>query len=196
MAIIKLLAEECGTLTNEDKKPYMDASVVDRNNPDAVTNKKHKGASNMDDSDSPPASKDASYLNGKEEKWETKVGDYEIPIFTDDFLEHNKVIDSELRMLRKSNIDYKQQNSVLENHVKNMDNGIQKLENETISMKTCLRSYQENIDHELFRVRGFCPSGKLRFELRENVPKVWQLAYSLPLDFSQSMLCLTDFFSF
>lgn len=50
----------------------------------------------------------------------------DIPIFTDQFLEHNRKIDSELRSLRKSNSDYEQQNSVLEKHVENMENGIKR----------------------------------------------------------------------
>lgn len=140
--ITKLLAEEWGTLSDEVKKPFLEAAEADReryhrevvqykqNNETA--NKKSK--TNGDDSD---LGKEAPYINGKDEKpREARVGDYEIPIFTDEFLEHNKVIDSELRMLRKSNIDFEQQNSVLEKHVENMDNGIQKLENETNSLKT------------------------------------------------------------
>ncbi|XP_062561591.1 high mobility group protein 20A [Armigeres subalbatus] len=150
--ITKLLAEEWGTLSDEVKKPFLEAAEADReryhrevtkykqNNEVAPNNKKPK--TNGSDSD---LSKEVPYLNGREEKQrEIRVGDYEIPIFTDDFLEHNKVIDSELRMLRKSNIDYEQQNSVLEKHVENMDNGIQKLENETNSLKTrnaVLQSY-------------------------------------------------------
>lgn len=55
----------------------------------------------------------------------------DIPIFTDQFLEHNRRIESELRQLRKSNTDYEQQNSVLEKHVENMTNGIAKLQRET-----------------------------------------------------------------
>ncbi|XP_055596988.1 high mobility group protein 20A [Uranotaenia lowii] len=154
MEITKLLAEDWSALSEDAKKPYLDAAEADRerynreiseyklNNPDAMIRKRPKAAataapSNGDDSDSTPAApKDVPYLNGKEEKRELRVGDYEIPIFTDDFLEHNKIIDSELRMLRKSNIDYEQQNSVLEKHVENMDNGIQKLENETNSLKS------------------------------------------------------------
>lgn len=151
--ITKLLAEEWGTLTDEVKKPFLEAAEADReryhrevvkykqsNETASIASKKPKA--NGDDSD---LGKDVPYLNGKEERpREIRVGDYEIPIFTDDFLEHNKVIDSELRMLRKSNIDYEQQNSVLEKHVENMDNGIQKLENETNSLKTrnaVLQSY-------------------------------------------------------
>lgn len=36
-------------------------------------------------------------------------GDTEIPIFTDQFLQHNKLRESELRQLRKANSDYEQQ---------------------------------------------------------------------------------------
>lgn len=70
----------------------------------------------------------------------------EIPIFTDQFLEHNRKIDSELRMLRKSNIDYEQQNSVLEKHVENMKNGITKLtgeSNEVAEHNKMLQAYLE-----------------------------------------------------
>lgn len=64
-----------------------------------------------------------------------RIGDYDIPIFTEEFLEHNKTVDTELRLLRKSNTDYEQQNSVLEKHVENIRNGISKLENETSALK-------------------------------------------------------------
>lgn len=36
-------------------------------------------------------------------------GDTDIPIFTDQFLQHNKLRESELRQLRKANSDYEQQ---------------------------------------------------------------------------------------
>lgn len=64
-----------------------------------------------------------------------RIGDYDIPVFTEEFLEHNKAVDTELRLLRKSNTDYEQQNSVLEKHVENIRNGISKLENETSELK-------------------------------------------------------------
>lgn len=64
-----------------------------------------------------------------------RIGDYDIPIFTEEFLEHNKAVDTELRLLRKSNTDYEQQNSVLEKHVENIRNGISKLENETCALQ-------------------------------------------------------------
>lgn len=59
----------------------------------------------------------------------------DIPIFTDQFLEHNRRVESELRQLRKSNTDYEQQNSVLEKHVESITNGISKLNKETEEIK-------------------------------------------------------------
>lgn len=79
-----------------------------------------------------------------------KTGD--IPIFTDEFLEHNKVIDSELRLLRKSNTDYEQQNAVLEKHVENMQNGIDKLESEIVVIRennTMLETYIDKLKLKL-----------------------------------------------
>lgn len=64
-----------------------------------------------------------------------RTGDYDIPIFTEEFLEHNKTVDTELRLLRKSNTDYEQQNSVLEKHVENMTIGISKLQDESATLK-------------------------------------------------------------
>ncbi|KAI9588830.1 high mobility group protein 20A [Glossina fuscipes] len=54
----------------------------------------------------------------------------EIPIFTNEFLEHNKVYDTELKALRKSKTDLEQQNAVLEKYVENMKSGVQKMINE------------------------------------------------------------------
>ncbi|XP_070494240.1 high mobility group protein 20A [Chironomus tepperi] len=52
----------------------------------------------------------------------------EVPIFTDTFLEHNKIIESELKILRKNNVEIEQQNSVLMKHIENMQNGVSKVE--------------------------------------------------------------------
>lgn len=166
--ITKLIAEEWGSLPEEIKKPFLDAAEADReryhreiteykqNSEASGANKKQK--TNGDDSDH----KEAPFVNGKDEKREVRAGDYEIAIFTEEFLEHNKIIDSELRMLRKSNIDYEQQNSVLEKHVENMDNGIQKLDNETTSLKTrnaVLQSYLQKLKSVLANALAGLPIG-------------------------------------
>lgn len=79
-------------------------------------------------------------------------GNYDIPIFTEEFLEHNKIVDFELRLLRKSNIDYEQQNSVLEKHVENMAIGVDKLQEETKSIQMrndALHQYIEDMRTKL-----------------------------------------------
>lgn len=168
--ITKLLAEEWGNLSDEVKKPFLEAADADREryhreviqykqqNDEQANSKKPK--TNGEDSD---IGKEVPYLNGKEDRpREIRVGDYDFPVFTEDFLEHNKVVDSELRMLRKSNIDYEQQNSVLEKHVENMDNGIQKLENETQSLKTrnaVLQSYLQKLKSVLAGALAGLPIG-------------------------------------
>jgi high mobility group protein 20A len=59
----------------------------------------------------------------------------ELPIFTDAFLEHNKVIESELKILRKNNIEMELQNSVLMKHIENMENGVRKVDSEVAMTK-------------------------------------------------------------
>lgn len=61
--------------------------------------------------------------------------DCELPIFTDAFLEHNKTIEAELKILRKNNVEMEQQNSVLMKHVENMENGVRKVESEIAQNK-------------------------------------------------------------
>lgn len=101
----------------------------------------------------PPAA-EATALPFKKEPFPT--ANYDIPIFTEEFLEHNKIVDFELRLLRKSNTDFEQQNSVLEKHVENMAIGIEKLHEETNAMQVrndALQAYIEELRSKL--VAGF-----------------------------------------
>lgn len=86
----------------------------------------------------------------EETKIPPRTGDYGIPIFTEEFLEHNKCVDSELRTLRKSNTDYEQQNSILEKHVDNMKNGIEKLVNESNE----IQANNEALSNYLTKLKG------------------------------------------
>lgn len=84
-----------------------------------------------------------------------KNGEFDIPIFTDEFLYYNKIVDSELRALRKSNTDFEQQNAILEKHIENMENGIDKLETETGIIKqnnSLLGGYLTSLRGKLFTV--------------------------------------------
>lgn len=76
----------------------------------------------------------------------------EIPIFTNEFLEHNKLYDMELRSLRKSKTDLEQQNFVLEKHVENMKCGVDKMvseNNELQEKNRLLEIYLDKLKRKL-----------------------------------------------
>lgn len=55
---------------------------------------------------------------------------FDIPIFTEEFLDQNKAREAELRRLRKANIEFEEQNRVLQRHIKDMYNAKERLEAE------------------------------------------------------------------
>ncbi|KAM9385281.1 SWI/SNF-related matrix-associated actin-dependent regulator of chromatin subfamily E member 1-related isoform 2-T2 [Pholidichthys leucotaenia] len=55
---------------------------------------------------------------------------FEIPIFTEEFLDQNKAREAELRRLRKANIEFEEQNAVLQRHIKDMNTAKERLEAE------------------------------------------------------------------
>merc|ERR1712223_310244 len=55
----------------------------------------------------------------------------DIPIFREEFLEHNKAREAELKQLRKQANEFEEQNAILQKHVENMRSAIGKLEQET-----------------------------------------------------------------
>ncbi|XP_053559094.1 SWI/SNF-related matrix-associated actin-dependent regulator of chromatin subfamily E member 1-related isoform X2 [Bombina bombina] len=55
---------------------------------------------------------------------------FDVPIFTEEFLDQNKVREAELRRLRKINTEYEEQNAILQKHTENMNSAKEKLEQE------------------------------------------------------------------
>lgn len=54
------------------------------------------------------------------DSWPKTMSKTDIPIFTEDFLEHNKVRETELRKLRKVTNEYEEQNAILSKHIEKM----------------------------------------------------------------------------
>ncbi|CAG2063406.1 unnamed protein product, partial [Timema podura] len=71
---------------------------------------------------------------------------FDIPIFTEEFLDHNKGREAELRQLRKSNTDYEQQNAILQKHIENMKAAVDKLEVETSQQRSNNAALQQHLD--------------------------------------------------
>ncbi|XP_071547909.1 high mobility group protein 20A-like isoform X3 [Panulirus ornatus] len=70
----------------------------------------------------------------------------EIPIFTEEFLNHNKAREAELRQLRKSNTDYEEQNAILQKHIESMKNTVERLESETSQQRSNNAALQQHIE--------------------------------------------------
>ncbi|CAN7980240.1 unnamed protein product [Ixodes pacificus] len=70
---------------------------------------------------------------------------FDIPIFTEEFLDHNKVCEAELRQLRKSNTEYEEQNAILSKHIDTMKAAIEKLEVETVQQKNNNLALQQHL---------------------------------------------------
>ena len=50
-----------------------------------------------------------------------EIGNKKVPVFTPEFLEENRIIDGELRKLRKLNNDYEEHNSVLIKYIDSLN---------------------------------------------------------------------------
>ncbi|RNA03218.1 high mobility group 20A [Brachionus plicatilis] len=80
---------------------------------------------------------------------ETNVAGFDIPIFTEEFIEHSKVREQELRQLRKEVNELEQQNGVLNKHIDNLKVTSQKIDKDSENLKNSNVLMQKNID--LFR---------------------------------------------
>jgi len=81
--------------------------------------------------------------------------DFNIPIFTQQFLQHNKTRENELRQLRKEHTDFEDQNAVLTKHIDSMKSAITKLEMETQQQ----RQSNASLHHHLQSLRQLLSQG-------------------------------------
>lgn len=153
--ITKILANEWSKLEPTDKQKYLDEAEKDRERYTKemeqyqqteayklFTKKKHekktKGAEEA--AANGPAAEAASEDSRKDDG----LG-FDIPIFTEEFLDHNKVCEAELRQLRKSNTEYEEQNAILSKHIDTMKAAIEKLEVETVQQKNNNLALQQHL---------------------------------------------------
>jgi len=68
-----------------------------------------------------------------------------IPIFTDQFIQHNKARENEMRQLRKQATEFDEQNAVLTKHIESMKSAISKLEVETQHQRQNNASLQQHL---------------------------------------------------
>ena len=71
---------------------------------------------------------------------------FDIPIFTEEFLDHNKARELELKQLRKQTGEFEEQNAVLGKHIESMKSAITKLEVETVQQRQSNAALQHQLD--------------------------------------------------
>ncbi|CAI9565014.1 unnamed protein product [Staurois parvus] len=77
---------------------------------------------------------------------------FDIPIFTEEFLNHSKARETELRQLRKSNMEHEERNAALQKHVESMRSAVQRLEAELQQEQgrnTLLQQHLQNVRQTL-----------------------------------------------
>ncbi|XP_078070214.1 SWI/SNF-related matrix-associated actin-dependent regulator of chromatin subfamily E member 1-related-like isoform X2 [Mustelus asterias] len=156
--ITKTLGSEWSKLPPEDKQCYLDEAERAKQqymkelqeyqqteaykmSTIAVQEKKLRKESTHSMSNGMHAEKNDSEQQGR-------MSMFNIPIFTEEFLDHNKAREAELRKLRKTNIEYEEQNAVLQKHIDNMRSAKEKLEGELAeeqSQNATLHKHLENL---------------------------------------------------
>lgn len=144
--ITKQLASEWLELSEEKKQAYMDEAEKDKtrylaemkeysktHNVELRRKKKKKKGTVPEETKTDSVAPGIPTITPEKP---LKEGDRDIQIFTEEFLEHNKEVESELKIIRKKLMDLEQQNSNLERYVESIKGGVEKLEVEQSTLNT------------------------------------------------------------
>ncbi|XP_041356179.1 high mobility group protein 20A-like [Gigantopelta aegis] len=154
--ITKMLGAEWSKLPPQEKQRFLDEADKDKERYlkeieayqktesyrtfKLMQEKKIKG--DLEDTDTPGLNGSTIDLNPDEEE----SGTFDIPIFTEDFLDHNKARENELRQLRKQTTELEEQNAILSKHIENMKLAIEKLEVEAVQQRSTNMALQSHLE--------------------------------------------------
>ncbi|XP_066597930.1 high mobility group protein 20A [Prorops nasuta] len=155
--ITKLLAAEWSSLPSDQKQQYLDAAEQDkeRYNREFSDYKQTEAYRIFSEKQIEKQNEAKKEKNGTEatldqnESQQEKDNDFtgfDIPIFTEEFLDHNKACETELRQLRKATSDYEAQNAVLQRHVDSLYAAVNRLESETNQQRTTNQALQRHLE--------------------------------------------------
>lgn len=154
--ITKLLASEWSNLPADQKQQYLDAAEQDkeRYNREIIDYKQTEAYRLFTEKQMEKQNDNKKERNGSEvslEQIDTQpekddFSGFDIPIFTEEFLDHNKACEAELRQLRKATADYEGQNAVLQRHVDSLHAAVNRLETETNQQRTSNQALQRHLD--------------------------------------------------
>ncbi|KAF7237134.1 hypothetical protein EYD10_16143 [Varanus komodoensis] len=84
-------------------------------------------------------------LHQAEEGSSNGFSTFDVPIFTEEFLDQNKAREAELRRLRKVNTEFEEQNSILQKHTESMSCAKERLEQELLLEKRQMMVLQQQL---------------------------------------------------
>ncbi|XP_077525257.1 high mobility group protein 20A-like [Amblyomma americanum] len=156
--ITKILANEWSKLGPQEKQKYLDEAEKDRERYSKemeqyqqteaykmFTKKQHEKKAKGDESSTAATTNGTTADAGIDDSKKDEIPGFDIPIFTEEFLDHNKGCEAELRQLRKSNTEYEEQNAILSKHIDTMKAAIEKLEVETVQQKNNNLALQQHL---------------------------------------------------
>ncbi|XP_051918146.1 high mobility group protein 20A isoform X3 [Hippocampus zosterae] len=141
--ITRMLGNEWSKLPPEEKQRYLDEADRDKERYMRELEKyqkteaykhftrkvqeKQKGKRQRGDVGNPAANES---LHEESEGKDRTV--FDIPIFTEEFLNHSKAREAEMRQLRKTNMEYEERNAALQKHVESMRGAVERLEGDVM----------------------------------------------------------------
>ncbi|XP_015602820.1 high mobility group protein 20A isoform X2 [Cephus cinctus] len=156
--ITKLLAAEWSSLPSDHKQQYLDAAEQDKERYNRefsdykqteayrLFSEKQSTEKQVETKKERNGTEPASEQNDVQPEKDNDFSGFDIPIFTEEFLDHNKACEAELRQLRKATSDYEAQNAVLQRHVDSLHAAVNRLESETSQQRTTNQALQRHLD--------------------------------------------------
>lgn len=154
--ITRMLGNEWSKLPPEEKQRYLDEADRDKERYmkeleqyqkteaykvfSRKTQDRQKGKSHRQD-----AARQATHDHEKETEVKERAV-FDIPIFTEEFLNHSKAREAELRQLRKSNMEFEERNAALQKHVESMRTAVEKLEVDVIQERSRNAVLQQHLE--------------------------------------------------
>ncbi|XP_003702935.1 high mobility group protein 2 [Megachile rotundata] len=156
--ITKLLASEWSNLPADQKQQYLDAAEQDKERYNRefsdykqteayrLFSEKQSSEKQQENRKERNGTDVTSEQNDLQQEKDNDFTGFDIPIFTEEFLDHNKACEAELRQLRKATSDYEAQNAVLQRHVDSLYAAVNRLESETNQQRTTNQALQRHLD--------------------------------------------------
>ncbi|XP_054858504.1 high mobility group protein 20A [Eublepharis macularius] len=160
--ITRMLGNEWSKLPPEEKRRYLDEADRDKERYMRELEQYHKteaykvfSRKAQDRQKGKSHRQEGARQTSHEHEKETDTKErsvFDIPIFTEEFLNHSKAREAELRQLRKSNMEFEERNAALQKHVESMRTAVEKLEVDVIqerSRNTVLQQHLETLRQAL-----------------------------------------------